>query len=58
MPRGEDPDFQAPQFSVVVIYPGNQSKRYGTTGGGPDRKKLNELDDIKRIISQMDDGLA
>ena len=26
MPRGEDPDFQAPQFSVVVVYPGTSPK--------------------------------
>ena len=22
MPRGEDPDFEAPQFAIVVVYPG------------------------------------
>jgi len=26
MPRGEDPDFQAPQFNVVVVYPGTSPK--------------------------------
>jgi multidrug efflux pump subunit AcrB len=58
MPRGEDPDFQAPQFSVVVIYPGTSPKDMEELVVDPVEKKMNELDDIKRIRSRIDDGLA
>jgi len=58
MPRGEDPDFAAPQFSVVVIYPGTSPKDMEQLVVDKMEKKLNELDDIKRIISHVDDGLA
>jgi len=58
MPRGEDPDFQAPQFNAVVIYPGTSPKDMETLVVDPMEKKLNEMDDIKRIITRIDDGLA
>src|SRR5439155_14395052 len=58
MPRGEDPDFQAPQFNVVVIYPGTSPKDMEQLVVDKIEKKINELDDIKRIRSKMDDGLA
>lgn len=58
MPRGEDPDFQAPQFNVVVIYPGTSPKDMEQLVVDPIEKKVNELDDIKRIRSQINDGLG
>lgn len=58
MPRGEDPDIQAPQFSAVVLYPGTSPKDMEELVIDPIEKKLNELDDIKRITSRIDDGLA
>ncbi len=58
MPRGEDPDFQAPQFNVVVIYPGTSPKDMEQLVIDPIEKKINELDDIKKIVSKMDDGLG
>lgn len=58
MPRGEDPDFRAPQFNVVVIYPGTSPQDMEQLVVDPIEKKINELDDIKRIRSQMNDGLA
>lgn len=58
MPRGEDPDFQAPQFNVVVIYPGTSPKDMEQLVIDPVEKKINELDDIKKIVSKMDDGLG
>jgi multidrug efflux pump subunit AcrB len=58
MPRGEDPDFAAPQFSVVVIYPGTSPKDMEELVADPIEKRMNELDDIKRVVSRMDDGLA
>jgi len=58
MPRGEDPDFQAPQFSVVVVYPGTSPKDMEELVADPIEKRMNELDDIKRIVTRIDDGLA
>jgi multidrug efflux pump subunit AcrB len=58
MPRGEDPDFQAPQFAAVVIYPGTSPEDMEDLVVDPIEKKMNELDDIKRIRSRIDDGLA
>ncbi len=58
MPRGEDPDFAAPNFSVVVIYPGTSPKDMEELVVDPIEKRMNELDDIKRVIGRMDDGLA
>jgi len=58
MPRGEDPDFQAPQFNVVVIYPGTSPKDMEELVVDNIEKKVNELDDIKRVRSRIEDGLA
>ncbi len=58
MPRGEDPDIQAPQFSAIVIYPGTSPKDMEELVVDPIEKRINEMDDIKRIRSQIDDGLA
>jgi len=58
MPRGEDPDFQAPQFNIVVIYPGTSPKDMEQLVVDNIEKKVNELDDIKRVRSRMEDGLA
>ena len=58
MPRGEDPDFQAPSFFAVVIYPGTSPKDMEQLVVDPIEKKFNELDDVKRIVTKIDDGLA
>ncbi|MBN9379785.1 MAG: efflux RND transporter permease subunit [Chitinophagaceae bacterium] len=58
MPRGEDPDIQAPQFSAIVIYPGTSPKDMEELVVDPIEKRINEMDDIKRIRSTIDDGLA
>lgn len=58
MPRGEDPDIQSPAFSVVVIYPGTSPQDMEELVVDPVEKKLNELDDVKKLTSRMDDGLA
>src|SRR6185436_17483875 len=58
MPRGEDPDFQAPQFNIVMVYPGTSPKDMEELVVDPVEKRMNELDDIKRIVSRIDDGLA
>lgn len=58
MPRGEDPDIQAPQFSAIVIYPGTSPKDMEELVVHPIEKRFNEMDDVKRIRSTIDDGLA
>lgn len=58
MPRGEDPETDAPSFSVVVVYPGTSPADMEQLVLDPMEKRFNELDDIKRIISDVNDGLA
>ncbi len=58
MPRGEDPDFAAPEFNVVVVYPGTSPQDMEQLVINKLEKKINELDDIKTIKSQINDGLA
>ena len=58
MPRGEDPDIQAPQFSAIVIYPGTSPKDMEDLVVDHIEKRFNEMDDVKRIRSTIDDGLA
>jgi len=58
MPRGEDPDFSAPEFNIVVIYPGTSPQDMEQLVVDKMEKKINELDDIKKIVTQMDDGIA
>ncbi|HEY4063465.1 MAG TPA: efflux RND transporter permease subunit [Puia sp.] len=58
MPRGEDPDIEAPSFSAIVIYPGTSPKDMEELVVNPIEKRFNEMDDVKRIRSTIDDGLA
>jgi len=58
MPRGEDPDIEAPTFSAIVIYPGTSPKDMEELVVNPIEKRFNEMDDVKRIRSTIDDGLA
>ncbi|HRH48548.1 MAG TPA: efflux RND transporter permease subunit [Panacibacter sp.] len=58
MPRGEDPDFAAPEFNIVVIYPGTSPKDMEQLVVDKIEKKVNELDDIKKVVSVINDGLA
>jgi multidrug efflux pump subunit AcrB len=58
MPRGEDPDTEAPTFTAIVIYPGTSPKDMEELVVNPIEKRFNEMDDVKRIRSTIDDGLA
>jgi multidrug efflux pump subunit AcrB len=58
MPRSEDPDINLPQFTVIVIYPGTSPKDMEQLVVDPMEKKLNELDDMKHLITEIRDGLA
>lgn len=58
MPRGEDPAFEAPTFVIVSVYPGTSPNDMEKLVADPIEEKLNELDNIKRIRSDIDDGLC
>jgi multidrug efflux pump subunit AcrB len=58
MPRGEDPDIEAPTFSAIAIYPGTSPKDMEDLVVNPIEKRFNAMDDVKRIRSTIDDGLA
>jgi multidrug efflux pump subunit AcrB len=58
MPRSEDPETEAPQFAIVVVYPGTSPKDMEELVVDPVEERVNELDDIKRIRTNINDGLA
>ena len=58
MPRGEDPETESPAFSVVVVYPGTSPADMEKLVVDPMEKRFNELEDIKKLISDINDGLA
>ncbi|MDJ1482296.1 efflux RND transporter permease subunit [Cytophagaceae bacterium YF14B1] len=58
MPRGEDPEFQAPSFSLVIVYPGTDPADMEELVVDPVEKRLNELENVNNIYSSIDDGLA
>src|ERR1700748_803770 len=58
MPRGEDPDIEAPAFTTIVLYPGTSPKDMEQLVVKPIEKRFNDMDDVKRIRSTIDDGLA
>ncbi|GGH64661.1 multidrug efflux pump subunit AcrB [Filimonas zeae] len=58
MPRSEDPDLNAPNFPVIVVYPGTSPKDMEDLVVKPLEKRIYGLDNIKRIKSTISDGLA
>lgn len=58
MPRGEDPTFEAPTFVIVSVYPGTSPNDMEKLVADPIEEKLNELENIKRIRSDINDGLC
>ncbi|MBD2699089.1 efflux RND transporter permease subunit [Spirosoma sp. BT702] len=58
MPRGEDPEFTAPEFAVAVVYPGTDALDMEELVVDPAEKRFNELDNIKHVVTSVDDGLA
>ncbi|MCB9081008.1 MAG: efflux RND transporter permease subunit [Lewinellaceae bacterium] len=57
MPRGEDPPFNAPIFIILAIYPGTSPADMEELVADPIEDVLYELDDIKKIVTNCDDGL-
>jgi len=58
MPRGEDPETDQPSFSIVVVYPGTGPADMEKLVVDPMEKRINELDDLKRVTTSISDGLA
>lgn len=58
MPRAEDPEIKAPQFPIVVVYPGTSPQDMEDLVVDPIEKKVSELEDIKRIKTTINDGVA
>ncbi len=58
MPRSEDPLVTPPGSTVVVIYPGANPLDMEELIIDPVEEALNELEDIKTINSNAEDGLA
>src|SRR5262245_20878521 len=58
MPRAEDPDIHAPQFPIVVLYPGTSPKDMEELVVKPIEKRVSELENLKKITSRIDDGVA
>jgi multidrug efflux pump subunit AcrB len=58
MPRSEDPELNAPQFPIVVVYPGTNPKDMEELIVEPLEREISELEDIKRIKTTVTDGVA
>ena len=58
MPRSEDPQFDFPFAVVRVVYPGTNPLDMEKLVLDPLEKAINELDDIKVLKGDVEDGLA
>lgn len=58
MPRAEDPTMNPPQFPIVIIYPGTSPQDMEELVIKPIEKQISELDDIKEIRTDINDGVA
>jgi multidrug efflux pump subunit AcrB len=58
IPREEDPYFKIPGFIITTIYPGADPKDLERLVAKPIEDRLAELDDIKKIETTINDGVA
>ena len=58
MPRSEDPEIHAPQFPVVIVYPGTSPKDMEELVVEPIERRVTSLENIKRVESTINDGVA
>ncbi|MCK9422361.1 MAG: efflux RND transporter permease subunit [Bacteroidales bacterium] len=58
MPRSEDPELHTSFFPVVIVYPGTSPKDMEELVVDPLEKKIYALENIKRIKSNIGDGIA
>jgi multidrug efflux pump subunit AcrB len=58
MPRSEDPEIHAPQFPIVVVYPGTSPKDMEELVVEPIERKVTSLEGIKNMETNISDGVA
>jgi len=58
MPRAEDPEILSPDFPIVVLYPGTSPQDMEELVVKPIEKKIGELEDIRKINTTINDGVA
>ena len=58
MPRGEDPVVNFPRFFIVAVYPGASPIDLEDQVVDPLESRINELDEIKKVKSTIEDALA
>lgn len=58
MPRAEDPQINPPTYPIVVVYPGTSPQDMEELVVKPIENKLYELENIDKIITSIEDGLA
>jgi multidrug efflux pump subunit AcrB len=58
MPRAEDPQISPPSYPIVVVYPGTSPKDMEELIVKPIEKKIYELENIDKIVTNIEDGLA
>lgn len=58
MPRSEDPDLKLPIYSIVAVYPGTSPEDMEELVVDPIEEAIDELDDIDKITTKIDEGLA
>lgn len=58
IPRAEDPVFPIPGFTLIAVYPGASPRDLEQLVVDPLEDAFDELDDVKEVRSQMEDGLA
>lgn len=58
MPRSEDPELNAPQFPIVVVYPGTSPKDMEELVVEPLESEITGLENIKRVKTSISDGVA
>jgi len=56
MPRSEDPPFEAPLFVVLAVFPGTSPADLEELVADPIEDALYELEDIKKVQTNCDDG--
>ena len=58
MPRSEDPQVSPPGTSIIIVYPGASPKDMEELVVDPIEEVVNELEDLKVIATNIEDGLA
>jgi len=58
IPRAEDPEFPVPIFTTVAVYPGASPEDMEQLVTEPIEKRLNTLEDIKKLESTSSNGLS